>query len=273
MPKFGCHAVYEKDFETAIRAAAQAGFSYVQFDLNVPQFYIDVLSRHRLREIDTLATDLGVQLSFHAPGDSVGFFADMPAIRKGLLEHVKIVLEKANQLHAHHLTIHPLSPPSFRRADTLKDSFVEEHSHYYRAVLKENLEHAARCAGSVIIAVENLFFSKVVEQTLSEMLKRGTDVFLALDFAKMHSHELVMEPSQESFFSQHKDRIRELHLHDLNREGLSHLAPGQGGLDFKSLLGDYFNDSQWLTVEVRPMDQAAKARDMFDRILSEVTGT
>ncbi len=49
--KIGLHAVYERSFAEAIEVAAKYGFDYVQFDLNVPQFYVDQISGRQLRTL------------------------------------------------------------------------------------------------------------------------------------------------------------------------------------------------------------------------------
>lgn len=55
--KIGMHAVYERSFAEAIHKASECGFDYVQFDLNVPQFYVDQISGRQLvkaaQHIDT----------------------------------------------------------------------------------------------------------------------------------------------------------------------------------------------------------------------------
>ncbi len=270
MPMFGYHAVYESDFTSALEAAAEYGFHYVQFDLNVPDFYIDELTSKQLDNIRAMSLDLGVGISFHAPGDSVGLFTDYPLIRKGLLDHLKLVLRQANHLGAHHLTVHPLDPPFFRRADSLEDSFRAEHHDYFSGVLKENLTQLIGAAAEVPIVVENCHLGGTARNALAELILEGTEVFLALDWAKMHKKGRVLDEDQDSFYAQHRHRIRELHLHDADGQGRSHLAPGQGNLDFSPLFSRFYDKSQWLTVEVRPVSEAVRARAIFSRMCSGV---
>jgi sugar phosphate isomerase/epimerase len=263
MATFGLHAVYEPDLFTAIRDAAEHGFHYVQIDLNVPAFYIDELPSDRLHDIKHMAADSEVRLSFHAPGDNVGLFTDFPRIRRGLLDHLKRVLEQANALDAHHLTVHPLDPPSFRRADTLTDDFRRTHHDYFKDILKQNLAELMTMAGDVLLVVENCRFGPAATDALTELIDQRAGVSLALDWAKAHQKDTTMDPLQRRFFTQHKAQIVELHLHDMDGEGRSHLRPGQGVLDFSALFRDYFRPDQWLTVEVRPVGEAARAKEAF----------
>jgi sugar phosphate isomerase/epimerase len=270
MPIFGYHDVYETDFLSALKAASEHGFQYVQFDLNVPGLYIDHLPRKRLHEIRSAASDLDVAISLHAPGDTIGLFTDYPAIRRGILDHFERVLEQANELGAHHMTVHPFRPPSFLRADTLRDGFQDIYFSYYRDVLMENLFHLTRVSGRVLITVENSDFIDIAIEALSDMFQRGTDLFLALDWAKLHRTDLAPDDAQLTFFQKHRERIRDLHLHDRDANGRTHLAPGQGSLNFRSLFEKFYEDSQWLTIEVRPFAEAVRARERFLGILGTI---
>ncbi len=194
-------------------------------------------------------------------------------IRKGLLDHIKVILEKANYLNAHHLTVHPLSPPSFRRADSLEDSFQTEHQDYFRGILKENLIALTESAGNVLIIVENCHLGKSANAALTELFMEETGISLALDWAKMHTAKLELDEDQHSFYMKHRKRIRELHLHDMDEKGRSHLVPGQGCLDFKPLFRQFYDENQWITIEVRPSSEAVKAKDIFMAMVGNIGGT
>jgi sugar phosphate isomerase/epimerase len=273
MMNFGYHAVYEKDYQSAITAAARGGFQYVQFDLDVPEFFLETLSKRQISDIKSTCVETGVELSFHAPSDSIGLFTAAPLIRKGMHDHIKRILQILNDLDAHHLTVHPLNPPSFRRADTLEDSFQQEHEKYYVDLFKSNLDQFTNTAGRVLIAVENLWLGPIANAALTEMFQVGTDIFLSLDWAKMHKAGPTPDETQNAFFLKHRQRIRELHLHDFDEKGRSHLSPGQGKLNFVSLFKDFYDESQWLTIEVRPFDEALKAKAIFKDMIEQMEGT
>jgi sugar phosphate isomerase/epimerase len=194
-------------------------------------------------------------------------------IRKGLIDHMKLVLKQANHLNAHHLTVHPLNPPSFRRADNLEDTFQMEHQSYFKEVLIENLTKLTEASGSVLIMVENYQLGRITNASLSQMFQKGTDIFLTLDWAKMHTPGLTIDEDQHSFYEKHRQRIRELHLHDMDGNGRSHLGPGQGALDFEPLFMQFYDPSQWLTIEVRPLTEAVKAKGRFLEMIGKMGGT
>ena len=267
MPIFGYHDVYEPDFVQALKAASTQGFQYVQFDLNVPGLYIDHLPRKKLHEIRSAASDHGIAISLHAPGDTVGLFIDYPAIRKGVLDHFERVLDQANELGAHHLTVHPFRPPSFLRADTLGDGFRDIYFAHYKDVLMKNLSSLTMASRRVLIVVENSDLIDVAIEALNDMFANGSDLYLALDWAKMHKSDLSQDDAQLAFFEKHVSRVRELHLHDRDSSGRTHLAPGRGSLSFRSLFEKFYDESLWLTVEVRPFEAAVRAKDQFLEIL------
>ncbi len=101
------------------------------------------------------------------------------------------------------------------------------------------------------------------------MFAGGAEVFLALDFAKMHGPGPVPDEEQRAFFRRHKSRIREIHLHDLDERGRSHLKPGQGKLDFDGLFREFYDEeNQWLTIEVRPFEEARLAMERFEEMIA-----
>ena len=259
-PAVGVHSVYESDIRSGIRAVARAGFQYVQFDLNVPTFFLDKLSRRDLREIRALADDSGVRLSFHAPGESVGMYTDFPLLRRGLLDQMKLILDRAGQLNAHHVVFHLLRPPAFLRADTRLDEIQTRFRDHYKAVLKENLTELANSGGTVIVTVENCHLESIAIESLDEMFQQGTDLFLSLDWAKLHRADGSRDDDQYRFFQRHSPRIREIHLHDMDMAGTQHLAVGEGRLDFGLLFSQFYDGSQWLTLEVRPLEEAARSK-------------
>jgi sugar phosphate isomerase/epimerase len=273
VPTFGFHAVYESDYFSGIKAAAEHGFQYVQFDLNVSTFFLDKLSHHHLEEIRKAADSLNIRIAFHAPGESIGLFTDSPQLRRGLIDQMKLILEKANHLNAHHLTVHLLRPPEFPRADTHEDELQSRHHEYYKRILQENLSELTKASGAMLITVENFYLEQIAVETLDEMFSRGTDIFLALDWAKLHRVDCTRDNEQYSFFQRHSDRIREIHIHDMDRMGKQHLVPGQGVLDFEPLMSKFYDGGQWLTVEVRPIAEAVKAKDSIQQKLKDLGGT
>ena len=252
----GYQAVYDESYLDALRFAARSGFDYVQFDLNVPHFSLHGMSASDRRLVRDAAADLWVGLSFHAPGDNVSLFTDYPGIRQAILRHFAEIIAAAGDLGARHVTLHPGLHPSFRASGGAVDAFMLRYADYYAQVLADNLAELARSAKGVMLCVENYGLDTVAMEGLERLLRGETPVFLTWDVAKSAGH-----PEHVAFYREHRERIRELHLHDAIAGGHSHLALGQGEIDFEEALPLVLWDNVATTIEVRPREQAAASRE------------
>jgi sugar phosphate isomerase/epimerase len=251
----GYQAVYDESYLDALRFAAHSGFDYVQFDLNVPHFSLHGMSASDRRLIRDAAGDLGVGLSFHAPGDNVSLFTDHHGIRQAILRHFADIIAAAEDLGARHVTLHPGLHPSFRAAGGAVDAFMLRYADYYAQVLADNLTQLAQGARGVLLCVENYGMDALAMDALERLFRDDTPVFLTWDVAKAAGH-----PEVVAFYRARREKIRELHLHDAIAGGQSHLALGQGEIDFDEALPLVLLDTVATTIEVRPREQAAASR-------------
>lgn len=251
----GYQAVYDESYLDALGFAARNGFDYVQLDLNVPHFSLHRLSASDRRLVRDTAADLGVGLSFHAPGDNVSLFTDYAGIREAILRHFAEIIRAADDLSARHVTVHPGLHPSFGAAGGAVDAFMLRYADYYAQVLTDNLTELAQGARGVLLCVENYIMDAVAMQGLDRLLRDDMRVFLTWDVAKSAGH-----PEHTAFYREHRERIRELHLHDAIAGGQSHLALGEGQVDFDEALPLVLSGTVATTIEVRPREQAASSR-------------
>ena len=259
----GYHAVFDKDYLDTVAYAADNEFDYVQFDLNVPRFYLDQLTGREVRRIRAAAADRHVGLSFHAPGDNVSLFTDFPAVREGLLRQMHLILQRANDLGARHLTVHPGLCPSFREAGEGDDAYRAEYWGYYGRVLSDNLRWMAERAGTVLVCVENFGTVDLAFQSLAEIRDRGLPVYLCWDFAKSQS-----QAGAEVFFRTNAAQIREVHVHDLDDQGHSHEIVGEGTMEFGRYADLIERADVATTIEVGPREAASESRRRLAEILS-----
>jgi len=255
--------VFDKDFHDAIAYGADNAFDYVQFDLNVPRFYLDHLTARELRRIRAAADDRRIGLTFHAPGDNVSLFADFPAVRKGLLRQMHHILQRANDLGARHLTVHPGLQPSFRKAGEGGDAYRQEYGSHYRRVLGDNLRWIADRAGTVLITVENFGAVDLAFGALGDLLGQGLPIHLCWDFAKS-----ISQPGAEAFFRDNTAYIREVHVHDRDGQGHSHQIVGEGTIEFAQYADLMERPDVATTIEVRPREAALESRRRLAQILS-----
>ena len=245
----GYHAIYSADYYAGIDDAVKYGFDFVQFDLGVPQLFLDTLSDDELIKIRSYAEDKNVRITFHAPGDNVSLFCDYPLIRQGILDQFSVILDKANKLNARHITFHMGNYPVFKKHDDTDYTFNLDH---YADVLYENLTYLTERCGDVLVCVEN---SEIDELKLNVIEK--SDVYLTLDTAKFTDDTY-------DFYAKHRDRIRELHIHDRIKGFRSHQIVGSGMVDF-SLFMQFINDDVYINHEVRPVEAAKISYENFKR--------
>lgn len=262
----GYQAVYDNDFFAALDYARAHHFAYVSFDLNVPRFYIDRLTPDELAQIRQYAEEVGVGLAFHLPGDNVSLYADYPAIRQGILAHFTTVLHAAEQLHARHVTLHTGCCPSFKKSGMHEDAFSEEYREYFSAVLYENLAQLAGETSQVMLCVENYQFTSPTMQTVARLLADTDRLFLTWDIAKTYTQPLQLNKPVAEFMWQHRDRVCEVHAHDINGFR-SHQTIGEGAIDFSQYAMLLLRPDVAVTIEVRPREAATISRDKLVAML------
>jgi len=263
--KTGYHAVYSKNYFDGIDDAQKNGFDFVQFDLGVPTYFLNDMSDDVLTEIRKYAESKNVQITFHAPGDNVGLFCDYPIIRKGILDEFTMILEKANKLNARHITFHAGNYSQFKKSGTKTD---ESNSSYYEQVLYDNLKHLTDNCGNVLVCMENFQWKEVTHSAIKRLFADGNKLYLTLDIAKLYSDvtATTIIKADYELFVQYKDYIREIHIHDMNKEFKSHQIVGTGNVDF-SLAKQFFNDNVYLNFEVRPVEAAKQSKDILAQLL------
>ena len=248
----GYHAIYEADYYAGIDGAVKYGFDFVQFDLGVPQYFLNDISDTELANIRNYAESNNVRITFHAPGDNVSLFCDYPLIRQGILDEFSLIIDKANKLHARHITFHTGNYPVYKKHDDVIYDFNLDH---YANVLYENLTYLLDRQGDVLICVEN---SEIDELKLSVIEKAQTH--LTLDTAKFTDDTY-------DFYLKHRERIRELHIHDKIKGFRSHQIVGSGSVDF-SLFTQFINPNIYITHEVRPIEAAKISYENYKKLTS-----
>ena len=261
--KTGYHSVYAINYFDGINAAAENSFDFAQFELGVPAFFLDALTAKSLKNIRNYAHEKNVEITFHAPGDNVSLYCDYPLIRQGILDQFKLILEKANILNARHLTIHSGNYSSYKKSGKNADgSFAPPN--YFEDVLCENINYLVDNAGDTLICVENHGFNETARNALRRLLAENNRLFLTLDAAKLYGgNELIKEDYM--FFRENKDRIREIHIHDLIPCFRSHQTVGTGIVDF-NLFKEFLNEDVYLNFEVRPVEEAKISKDRLFQI-------
>lgn len=257
--KQGYHAVYSKNYFDGIDSAVKYGFDFVQFDLGVPQFFLNEKSDTELTQIYDYALENEVEITFHTPGDNVSLFCDYPLIRKGILDEFKLILDKANLLNVHHVTFHTGNYPQFKMTGC---KTFDLNLDYYAEILYDNLMYLTERSGNVLVCIENWELNTLKLNVIKRLLKE-TDLYLTLDTAKIYNGDSINEEVYE-FYVHNRERIRELHIHDRNTEYGSHQIVGTGTVDF-TLFTQFINSEVYINHEVRPVESAKISCDNFNK--------
>lgn len=261
--KTGYHAVYAQTYFEGIDDAKKHGFDFVQFDLGVPAYFLNGMTNDMLTEIRKYAEYHRVEITFHSPGDNVSLFCDYPFIRRGILDEFKYMLEKANILGGRHMTFHTGDYPVFRKAGVKSGDLPSE---YYEGVLYDNLKTLISSCGDILICVENSGLGSTSRGALRRLISDTKKLYLTLDIAKMYTSDGKLKEKDLEFFSENKELIREIHIHDRNKELGSHQIVGDGFVDFSRFAG-FLNQNTYLNFEVRPVESAKEAKEKFLDIL------
>lgn len=259
----GYHAVYPSDFYAGIDDAYINGFDFVQFDLGVPRFFLDNLTNDELKRIRDYARDKNIEITFHSPGDNVSLFCDYPLIRKGIIDEFMFILEKADFLNARHMTFHAGVYPKFKKSGCKTDN--NSYTDYYAEVFYDNLKTLTDNCGNVLVCMENLDLDDIKRKVIMRFFDERQPIYLTLDTAKMYSRNNELKKQDFDFFIEHKNRIREMHIHDLNKEYGGHQIVGNGFIDF-SIFKQFVNNDVYLNFEVRPIEAAKKSKNAIDMI-------
>jgi sugar phosphate isomerase/epimerase len=262
----GYQAVYDQSYKDAIDYAAQSGFDYVQFNLRVPRFYLDKMSKSQIIELRDRARDRGVGLALLAMGEDMSLYSDHSPIRKGILEYLTAVVEKAEMLEARHLTVRLADHPTFKKATASTGDFALEYGEYYGRVLHENLSQLAAATGGVMLCVAASSMSTVAKATLDRMFKEASPIYLVWDIASIYK-----DGAAEKYLSERVSHVRELHIYDLAKGSKSNQIVGDGAIDFYRFRHLFSYPNIATTILVRPRENAETSRKRLIRILESPT--
>jgi sugar phosphate isomerase/epimerase len=111
--------------------------------------------------------------------------------------------------------------------------------------------------------MENLDLDDIKRKVIKRFFDEGQPIYLTLDTAKMYSRNNELNKQDFDFFLEHKDRIREMHIHDLNKEYGGHQIVGNGFIDF-SIFKQFVKNDVYINFEVRPIEAAMKSKNAID---------
>ncbi len=233
--------------------AAANGFKWFELALDWKQNFN--LPDKTLDKIRDRAKDEGIRLIVHTP-----FYlptsALLPEIKKGLLEYVEKAVRLAEHINSDRMTFHSgwreMPGPN---TDLCLESLIEN----LRSIVATGEEY------NVNICLENSpEYALVLCDNLRDylhVLDAVNDIKVTLDVG--HAHTSSSSP--EEYLCDVKDMIMDMHIHDNMGELDEHQCPGQGTLNFESLLAECkkWGYSGPFTLELFPYENILKGKEVF----------
>lgn len=223
----GCF--YRTDILDALPAVRDGGFNLIEV-CSFPA-HLDYHDPGHVKEAAEMMRKLGVEAnSFHAPfADSIDIASLDPAHRQHSVREVFTACDAAHALGAHYVVLHP-GPE--------KEGKPRPEEWYHRMVCATaSLNEVARhCRGlELILLLENMLPHLMFGQT-SDMLYllgaiRETNVGTCLD-----TGHAFLSGDLRTVVHKLSGHLRMLHVNDNLGDSDGHLAPGEGAIDWISLI-------------------------------------
>jgi len=225
--EFGMPTLLELDgLDDCARLARELGLSFVEINMNMPQYQIDRLDEAALRR----ASAGGVYFTFHLdenfnPSDF------NRAVARAHIETAAATVRLARRIGAPVVNLHMAAGVSFSLPGG-KAHLFDVYRDQYLAGLREFREACREAAGDgVMLCVENTKgFLPFMREGILLLLERECFA-LTLDIG--HSH--AAGGADEAFILGHFDRLNHMHVHD-SAGGRSHLVLGSGEVDLAGRL-------------------------------------
>jgi sugar phosphate isomerase/epimerase len=254
MFKIGFSATYGfNNITDVINYGAANGFSAVEINLNMPEFFPDRYSQEERETIKKLADDKNILLTFHGPED-INLCSKQKTIVKTSVELLKASIDFACDLGGSRLTFHIGDSVNF----TLFDRSLRMEEYYaedYVKLLIPSLEELCKYTGGrIFLCAENTgYFSDGKQRAIEYMLGKG--LYLTWDLG--HAY---LKKNQMDFMTKNSEYVRNMHIHDVC-DRKDHCIIGTGEVDIPGYISKMNPENVTLIIEVRPHEAAVKSLD------------
>lgn len=230
MPRFGMPALIEIDsLEESAALCRELGLSFIELNMNFPQYQMDTMAVSRLREI---AEKYGIFYTIHLD-DNMNVADFNPLVAGAYEDTVVAAVELAKELEIPVLNMHL----SMGGVVTLPERKVYLFDQYRENYLQRIIQFRDRCQqvvgdSGVRICVENTNGYPHWQREAVEILLKSPVFGLTLDVG----HDFCTGVGDLDFIQSHKERLHHIHLHDALKPNRDHLALGTGALDLPARL-------------------------------------
>jgi sugar phosphate isomerase/epimerase len=274
LDKISYFAVYDNSILEALQWAIANGFSGVQVAVESPHLSYERVTELEKKAIRDLVKERNLRLILHAPDNAVSLLQTDSRLRQGLFRYYRALCEFADEAGALMITLHLGALTSFATATEPPERVPAADLQYYRKFLLRNLDKLVEInQRRLLLCVENCGLGRFTLDILQPYLDDGR-LALCWDIAKMEAELKRQGRAVASFFRDNIQHVKQVHLHDLDAAGRSHLVIGHGVIEFERCLAE-FDDAQVLDycIEVRPRDKAKESLENLRRLLARGGGS
>lgn len=251
------HAVYSNSILDALKYANLHGFDGIQVAVETPHLDFNHLSDSEISQIQAYLTQKDLYITLHGPDDQTSLFSSHPALLSGVFEYYRSLFEFAKRIKSPLISIHLGQMTTYPTDSTPKQLYPPQDIAIYQGNLKKNLQQLISIARDYCpLCIENYYFNLPILEVLSTFLDRE-EIYLCWDIPKTYSRMGVLDPILYDFFKQYQKSIKQIHLHDLDRNGHGHQEIGTGIITFETYFTLLENCKIFdYCIEVRPESSA-----------------
>jgi sugar phosphate isomerase/epimerase len=268
LDKISYFAVYDETVLGALQWASENGFTGVQVAVESPHLSYDRVSQEQQQAIRDFLNANRMRLILHAHDDAASLLQTNPQLRLGMYKYFQALFAFAERVGASMITLHVGSMTSYPTATSPEHKAPATDLQLYRQALKRNLDKIVELAARrFLLCAENCKLNQFVLDVLQPYLDDAR-ISLCWDLPKMYYSSLNLNESLERFFRENIEHVKQVHLHDMNREGRSHRVIGNGEMEFAKHLA-YFSEYEIVDycIEVRPREKAKESLENLKGIL------
>lgn len=255
---FGMPALIEmEDLEESAALCGKLGLSFIELNMNFPQYQFGVMDPLRLRQI---ARRYGIFYTLHLD-DNMNVADFNPAVAKAYEDTVLGAVELAKELDIPVINMH-LSRGGVVTLPQRKVYLFEQYEAQYLDRLARFRDRCTQAVGDahIRICVENTVgFPDWQARALDVLLE--SEVFgLTLDTG----HDFCTGGGDLALIRQRGDRLRHMHLHDAALPNRDHLALGDGAIDLPDRLELAQRCGCTVVLEIKTVDALERSAAWLD---------
>lgn len=230
MMQFGAPTMVQMEtLEQGARACRDMKLSFLELNINFPQYLLSELEPERLR---VLAEEYGIFYTLHLD-DEMSIADFNPYIAQGYCQTVYDAIELAKQLNIQKLNMHMSRGAKYTLPDRVIYFFEAYEEEYLQRIRNFRDECEKRVGDAdITICVENTAGYLPFQRRAVEALLESPVFGLTFDIG----HNYCSGNMDEAFILSHGDRLKHFHIHDCQEGKKDHRTLGTGVLDVRRYL-------------------------------------